>query len=53
MTFSAFPVLLSSQYRNHVLHLVEKFQTLVIVGETGCGKSTQVSAFGADCQCLV
>ena len=28
--------------RNHVLFLLEKFQTLVLVGETGCGKSTQI-----------
>lgn len=28
--------------RNHILYLLEKFQTLVLVGETGCGKSTQI-----------
>ncbi|POI32111.1 hypothetical protein CIB84_004137 [Bambusicola thoracicus] len=28
--------------RNHILYLVESYQTLVIVGETGCGKSTQI-----------
>jgi ATP-dependent RNA helicase DDX35 len=28
--------------RNHILYLLEKFQSLVLVGETGCGKSTQV-----------
>lgn len=28
--------------RNHILYLLEKFQTLVLVGETGCGKSTQL-----------
>lgn len=28
--------------RNHILFLLEKYQTLVLVGETGCGKSTQV-----------
>ncbi|KAH0619085.1 hypothetical protein JD844_018733 [Phrynosoma platyrhinos] len=28
--------------RNHILYLVENYQTLVIVGETGCGKSTQI-----------
>lgn len=28
--------------RNHILYLLEKYQTLVLVGETGCGKSTQV-----------
>nr|CAD7395845.1 unnamed protein product [Timema cristinae] len=28
--------------RSHILYLLERFQTLVLVGETGCGKSTQV-----------
>lgn len=28
--------------RNHILYLLEKYQTLVLVGETGCGKSTQI-----------
>jgi len=28
--------------RNHVLYALEKYQTLVLVGDTGCGKSTQV-----------
>ncbi|XP_023215041.1 probable ATP-dependent RNA helicase DHX35 [Centruroides sculpturatus] len=28
--------------RNHILHLLENYQTLIIVGETGCGKSTQI-----------
>lgn len=28
--------------RNHMLYLLEKFQTLILVGETGCGKSTQI-----------
>jgi ATP-dependent RNA helicase DDX35 len=28
--------------RDHILYLLEKYQTLVLVGETGCGKSTQV-----------
>uniref|UniRef100_A0A2A4K1V3 Helicase ATP-binding domain-containing protein n=1 Tax=Heliothis virescens TaxID=7102 RepID=A0A2A4K1V3_HELVI len=30
------------QYRNHILYLLERYQTLVLIGETGCGKSTQV-----------
>lgn len=30
------------QNRNHILYLLEKYQTLVLVGETGCGKSTQI-----------
>lgn len=29
-------------YREHILYCVEQYQTLVLVGETGCGKSTQV-----------
>lgn len=28
--------------KNHIIYLLEKYQTLVLVGETGCGKSTQV-----------
>lgn len=28
--------------RNHILYLLEKYQTLILVGETGCGKSTQI-----------
>ncbi|GAB0091135.1 P-loop containing nucleoside triphosphate hydrolase [Sergentomyia squamirostris] len=30
------------KYRNHILHCLENYQTLVLVGETGSGKSTQV-----------
>ncbi|XP_055508154.1 probable ATP-dependent RNA helicase DHX35 [Leucoraja erinacea] len=33
------------KHRNHVLYLVENYQTLVIVGETGCGKSTQIPQY--------
>lgn len=28
--------------RNHILYLLKEYQTLVVVGETGCGKSTQI-----------
>lgn len=28
--------------RNHILYLLEKYQTLVLIGETGSGKSTQI-----------
>uniref|UniRef100_A0A6P7GSF6 Probable ATP-dependent RNA helicase DHX35 n=1 Tax=Diabrotica virgifera virgifera TaxID=50390 RepID=A0A6P7GSF6_DIAVI len=28
--------------RNHILYLLEKYQTLILIGETGCGKSTQI-----------
>ncbi|XP_075987847.1 putative ATP-dependent RNA helicase DHX35 [Anticarsia gemmatalis] len=33
------------QYRNQILYLLEKYQTLVLIGETGCGKSTQVPQY--------
>jgi len=33
------------RYRNHILYLVEKYRTVVIVGETGCGKSTQIPQY--------
>lgn len=29
-------------YRDNILHCLENYQTLVLVGETGSGKSTQV-----------
>lgn len=28
--------------RNHILYLLEKYQVLILVGETGSGKSTQL-----------
>lgn len=31
--------------RNHILYLLENYQTLIIVGETGCGKSTQIPQY--------
>ncbi|NXP86753.1 DHX35 helicase, partial [Passerina amoena] len=34
--------------RNHILYLVENYQTLVIIGETGCGKSTQIPQYLAE-----
>ncbi|XP_077634990.1 putative ATP-dependent RNA helicase DHX35 isoform X3 [Crocuta crocuta] len=34
--------------RNHILYLVENYQTVVIVGETGCGKSTQLPQYLAE-----
>ena len=33
------------RYRNHILYLLENYQTLVLVGETGCGKSTQLPQY--------
>ncbi|KAK0162211.1 hypothetical protein PV327_008565 [Microctonus hyperodae] len=31
--------------RSHIIYLLEKYQSLVLVGETGCGKSTQVPQY--------
>ncbi|XP_047489754.1 probable ATP-dependent RNA helicase DHX35 [Penaeus chinensis] len=31
--------------RNHILYLIEKFQTTIVVGETGSGKSTQLPQY--------
>ncbi|XP_018575762.1 probable ATP-dependent RNA helicase DHX35 [Anoplophora glabripennis] len=31
--------------RNHILYLLEKYQTLVLIGETGSGKSTQIPQY--------
>ncbi|CAG9767576.1 unnamed protein product [Ceutorhynchus assimilis] len=31
--------------RNHILYLLEKYQTLILVGETGSGKSTQIPQY--------
>ena len=33
------------KYRNHILWLIENFSTVVLVGETGCGKSTQIPQY--------
>ncbi|XP_041375611.1 probable ATP-dependent RNA helicase DHX35 isoform X2 [Gigantopelta aegis] len=33
------------QHRTNILYLVEKFQTVIIIGETGCGKSTQIPQY--------
>ncbi|KAK2152383.1 hypothetical protein LSH36_330g06039 [Paralvinella palmiformis] len=33
------------RHRNHILYLVEKFRTVVVVGETGCGKTTQIPQY--------
>ncbi|XP_070237832.1 probable ATP-dependent RNA helicase DHX35 [Bos mutus] len=34
--------------RNHILYLIENYQTVVIIGETGCGKSTQIPQYLAE-----
>lgn len=31
--------------RSHIIYLLDKFQTLVLAGETGCGKSTQIPQY--------
>ncbi|CAD6190389.1 unnamed protein product [Caenorhabditis auriculariae] len=31
--------------RSHILYMLERYRTVIIVGETGCGKSTQVPQF--------
>ena len=31
--------------RDHILYLLEEFQVVVVVGETGCGKSTQIPQY--------
>ncbi|KAL8616322.1 ATP-dependent RNA helicase [Nucella lapillus] len=33
------------QYRSHILYLLERYQTVIIIGETGCGKSTQIPQY--------
>uniref|UniRef100_A0A672HAF1 Probable ATP-dependent RNA helicase DHX35 n=1 Tax=Salarias fasciatus TaxID=181472 RepID=A0A672HAF1_SALFA len=33
------------KHRNNILYLVETYQTVVIVGETGCGKTTQIPQY--------
>uniref|UniRef100_A0A1I8BCP8 RNA helicase n=1 Tax=Meloidogyne hapla TaxID=6305 RepID=A0A1I8BCP8_MELHA len=37
-----------SKYRNQLLYLVEKYKTVVVVGETGSGKSTQLPQYLAE-----
>jgi ATP-dependent RNA helicase DDX35 len=32
-------------YKTAIIYLLEKFQTLVLVGDTGCGKSTQLPLY--------
>ncbi|KAF0990167.1 hypothetical protein HZS_7735 [Henneguya salminicola] len=38
-------ILIFIKYRTHILYLLEKYQTLVIMGQTGCGKSTQIPQY--------
>ena len=45
--------------RREILYLLERYRTLVIVGSTGCGKTTQIPQFlneagwAADQRCVV
>nr|SZF06513.1 probable ATP-dependent RNA helicase DHX35 [Psoroptes ovis] len=32
-------------FKNHIIYLLEKYQVLIIIGETGCGKSTQLPQY--------
>ncbi len=34
-----------AKHKDHILYLAEKHRVVIIVGETGCGKSTQVPQF--------
>jgi ATP-dependent RNA helicase DDX35 len=34
-----------SRYRQEVLYCVERYRTVILVGETGCGKSTQIPQY--------
>eukprot|EP00750_Incisomonas_marina_P002316 INCI12211.1.p1 GENE.INCI12211.1~~INCI12211.1.p1 ORF type:complete len:833 (+),score=130.72 INCI12211.1:278-2776(+) len=33
------------EYRQHILHAVEKYRTVILLGETGSGKSTQIPQY--------
>lgn len=41
------------RHRNSVLFALEKHRTVVIVGETGCGKTTQVCSWIEECICAI
>ena len=36
------------QYKKHILYLIETYRTVIIVGETGSGKSTQIPQYLAE-----
>uniref|UniRef100_T1KZS8 RNA helicase n=1 Tax=Tetranychus urticae TaxID=32264 RepID=T1KZS8_TETUR len=36
------------EYKDHILYLIEKNQVLIVRGETGCGKSTQIGQYLVD-----
>lgn len=39
------------RFREQIEYLLDKYQTLVVIGETGCGKSTQIPQFLAQSYC--
>uniref|UniRef100_A0A2M4AVM4 Putative mrna splicing factor atp-dependent rna helicase n=2 Tax=Anopheles triannulatus TaxID=58253 RepID=A0A2M4AVM4_9DIPT len=41
------------QYRDQILYCLETYQTLVLVGETGSGKSTQVPQVSSTAETIV
>lgn len=41
------------KYRDQLLYCLEEYQTVILVGETGCGKSTQVPQVGLSIYYLV
>lgn len=44
----------AKQYRSQILYLLEKYRTVVIIGETGSGKTTQVcSVFVTIYECIL
>ncbi|CAF1574248.1 unnamed protein product, partial [Adineta ricciae] len=34
-----------ANYRTHILYLLEKYRTIIIIGQTGSGKSTQIPQY--------
>ena len=39
--------------RDHLMFLLEKYQVVVVVGETGSGKSSQVKIYNGNCRSLI
>ncbi|RWS29917.1 ATP-dependent RNA helicase DHX35-like protein [Leptotrombidium deliense] len=37
------------EYRDHILYLLEQNQVLIVQGQTGCGKSTQIAQYLSEC----
>jgi ATP-dependent RNA helicase DDX35 len=34
-----------AKYKHEILYALEKFRTIILIGETGCGKSTQIPRY--------